>query len=81
MSHKAQSWRFKIRAQPMGSKVFLSWEGDPALLRRSRLLEVDTGKVILPNDPRWVAKGYPITLNKAERAYIWQVLASSREND
>ena len=81
LSHKAQSWRFKIRAQPMGSKVFLSWEGDPALLRRSRLLEVDTGKVILPNDPRWVAKGYPITLNKAERAYIWQVLASSREND
>lgn len=81
VSDKAQSWSFEIRAKPIGSMVFLSWEGDPALLKRSRLLEVATGKVILPSDPRWAAKGYPIVLKEAVQAYTWQVLASSREKD
>lgn len=81
INDKAQSWNFEIRAKPIGSTVFLSWEGDPALLQRSQLLEVATGKVILPSDPRWTAKGYPIVLKEAVQAYTWQVLASSQAED
>ena len=72
---KAQTWNFEIRAKPIGSKVFLSWEGNPALLKRSRLIEVTTGKTILPSDPRWTAKGYPITLKNAVQSYTWKILA------
>jgi len=71
----AHSWSFEVRANPVGSKVFLSWEGSPALLKRSQLLEVATGKIILPTDPLWTMKGYPITLNTAVQRYVWQVSA------
>ena len=58
---KAQSWSFEVRAKPVGSKVFLSWEGSPELLKRSQLIEVATGKIILPTDPLLTMKGsdYP----------------------
>ncbi|MEI6334172.1 MAG: IPT/TIG domain-containing protein [Methylococcaceae bacterium] len=71
----AHSWSFEVRANPVGSKVFLSWEGSPALLKRSRLIDVATGKIILPTDPLWAMKGYPITLKSAVQSYIWKVLA------
>ena len=72
---KAQTWNFEIRAKPIGSKVFLSWEGSPELLKRSRLVDIATGKTLLPSDPRWTAKGYPITIKNAVQAYTWKVLA------
>jgi hypothetical protein len=71
---KAQSWRFDIQAKPVGSKVFLSWEGSPALLKRSRLID-PAGKVIIPTDPRWTQKGYPVTLKKDVQHFTWKVLA------
>ena len=71
---KVQTWNFEVRAKPIGSKVFLSWEGSPALLKRSRLIEIATGKIILPSDPRWKAKGYPIKLTNAVQKYTWKVL-------
>ena len=71
----AHSWSFEVRANPVGSKVFLSWEGSPALLQRSQLLEVATGKIILPTDPLWTIKGYPLTLNAAVQRYVWKVSA------
>ena len=67
-------WHFQIHADPVGSIVYLSWEGSPALLTRSRLIEVSTGKVILANDPLWKSKGYPITLTATVQDYIWRVL-------
>ena len=67
-------WHFQIHADPVGSIVYLSWEGSPALLTRSRLIEVSTGKVILANDPLWKSKGYPITLTSTVQDYIWRVL-------
>jgi len=71
----AHSWSFEVRANPVGSKVFLSWEGSPELLKRSQLIEVATGKIILPTDPLWTMKGYPITLNATVQRYTWQVSA------
>ena len=71
----AHSWSFEVRANPVGSKVFLSWEGSPELLKRSQLLEVATGKIILPTDPLWTMKGYPLTLNAPVQSYIWKILA------
>ena len=75
LSNTVDNWRFEIRANPVGSTVFLSWEGNPALLKRSRLLDVATNTTIDPNDPRWQNKGYPIILNTAVKAYVWKVLA------
>ena len=75
VTNTVDSWRFEVRASPVGSIVFLSWEGDPALLSRSQLLEVATGKVINPTDPAWTAKGYPVTLNAPAQSYVWTVLA------
>ncbi len=75
VSNTVDNWRFEIRANPVGSTVFLSWEGNPALLKRSRLLDVATNTTIDPNDPRWQNKGYPIILNTAVKAYVWKVLA------
>ena len=70
----AHSWSFEVRANPVGSKVFLSWEGSPELLKRSQLIEVATGKIILPTDRLWAMKGYPITLKSAVQSYTWKVL-------
>ena len=75
VSNTVDSWRFEVRSSPVGSIVFFSWEGDPALLSRSQLLEVATGKVINPTDPAWTAKGYPVTLNAPAQSYVWTVLA------
>ena len=75
VTNTVDSWRFEVRSSPVGSIVFLSWEGDPALLSRSQLLEVATGKVINPTDPAWTAKGYPVTLNAPAQSYVWTVLA------
>jgi len=74
-SLKEQTWTFEVRAMPVGSKVFLSWKGSPALLKRSQLIEVATGKIIVPSDPLWAKKGYPLTLNAPAQSYIWKVSA------
>jgi hypothetical protein len=74
-SKKVDSWTFEIRANPVGSKVFLNWAGDVALLKRSRLIDAATGKVIKPSDKRWAKNGYPITLKKDVQRYVWKVLA------
>jgi hypothetical protein len=71
---KEHRWTFEVRAKPIGSKVFLSWEGSPEILKHSRLIDVATGNIILPNDARWTQKGYPITLNTAVQSYTWQYL-------
>ena len=74
VNSKAQSWKFDVQAKPVGSTVFLSWQGRPDLLKRSRLIDA-TGKVIKATDKRWTKKGYPVTLTKAVQHFTWQVLA------
>lgn len=69
-----QDWSFEVRADPLGGVVFLSWEGDAKILKRSRLIDVQTGKTIQPAAGKWTKKGYPIKLKKAVQRYVWRYL-------
>ena len=71
-------WTFEIHAQPVGSKVFLHWEGDPALLQRSRLINLQTGETLKPADSRWARKGYPVTLKTPVTRFVWRYLGAAR---
>lgn len=74
LGRQPQDWTFEVRADPIGSVVFLSWEGDAKILKRSRLIDLQTGKTIKPADKRWGKKGYPITLNNPVQRYLWRYL-------
>ena len=67
-------WTFEIKANPVGGVVFLSWEGDDKILKRSRLVDLQTGKTIQPANSRWATKGYPITLQGSLQRYVWRYL-------
>jgi hypothetical protein len=71
---KADAWTFEIHAEPVGSKVFLSWEGDRDIFKRSRLTDLATGKTIKPADSRWAKKGYPVILTGAVQRFTWRYL-------
>ena len=71
---KPQDWTFEVRADPLGGKVFLSWEGDRAILKRSRLVDLQTGKTLKPADDRWTQRGYPVTLIGTVQRYVWRYL-------
>ncbi len=69
----ATVWNVDLQADPVGSQVVLTWQGDPAILARSQLTDLLTGKVINPADPQW-AKGYPVTLSTSVRHFTWSYL-------
>jgi len=66
-------WNVDLQADPVGSQVVVTWQGDPAILARSQLTDTLTGKVINPADPQW-AKGYPVTLTTSVRHFTWRYL-------
>ena len=66
-------WNLELRSDPAGSQVVLRWEGDPAVLARSRLTDRQTGKVIDPSDPAY-ANGYPFSLTAKVRLLSWEYL-------
>ena len=41
-------WRFEVRAGQAGRKVVLRWQGPADILRRSQLVDLTTGKEIVP---------------------------------
>ena len=67
----AEQWNLELRSNPVGSQVVLRWEGDPAVLARSRLIDGKT--VIDPANPAY-ANGYPLTLKTSVRALRWEYL-------
>ncbi len=69
-----QDWSFEVRAEPVGSKVFLSWEGERRILKRSRLVDLQTGKTLKPAASRWARKGYPVTLKRPVTRFTWRYL-------
>lgn len=71
---KPVDWLFEVRADPVNNGVFLSWEGDPAILKRSRLVDVRTGSTINVAAAKWAKKGYPIQAKGTVERYIWRYL-------
>ena len=68
---KADRWDFEVRADPVGSKVVLGWEGDPAILQRSLLIDVEAGRTIVP-----AAGGYTLTLTGKSHRFTWRYLGA-----
>ena len=68
----AANWRFEVRADPPGRAVRLRWEGPPAILSRSVLLDEDTGIRYLASDPRWLEDGVPVTLYRPVSRFTWR---------
>lgn len=71
----AADWAFEIRSDRPGTQVILRWEGDPAILQRTRLIDRTSGKTINPTAKAY-ANGYPVTLTKGTRAFTWRFLGT-----
>lgn len=69
----AADWPFEIRADRPGTRVILRWEGDPTILKNSRLLDHATRETLKPTASAY-ADGYPVTLTTGTRAFIWRFL-------
>jgi len=69
---QAGQWLMDLRADPVGSQVVLTWEGDPAILANSRLLDGAT-VIDLANYP----DGYPLTLSGKVRRLTWEYLGGN----
>ena len=67
------AWNVGIQADPVGSQVVLIWQGEPAILARSQLKDLLTGKIINPTDPQW-ANGYTMTRATSVRHFTWSYL-------
>jgi hypothetical protein len=68
---QAGQWALDLRADPVGTQVVLTWEGDPAILANSRLLDGAT-VINLANYPN----GYPLTLSGKVRRLVWEYLGA-----
>lgn len=67
-------WPFELRASKIGSTVHLRRDGDAAILRRSLLIDVDSGAQIKGDDPRWSGNGLSVNVDKNVKKYIWRYL-------
>jgi len=67
------TWTFELRTSPTGGKVFITWQGDPAILKRSRLVDLQTGRIVEPT-ARAYAQGYPVVLKAGVQRYRWRYL-------
>ncbi len=74
LGNPPQDWTFEVRADPIGGVAFIRWEGDTEVLRRSRLIDLQTGKTIQPAAANWAGKGYPIPLKNPVQRYTWRYL-------
>ncbi|MBK1644078.1 hypothetical protein CKO25_05310 [Thiocapsa imhoffii] len=70
----AGDWPFEIRADRPGGQVVLRWEGDAAVLGRSRLIDHRTRQIINPTAKQFATNGYPVTLTTGSHAFTWRFL-------
>lgn len=67
----AADWTFQIRADRPDTPVILRWEGPPAVLNRSQLIDPTVRKPIKLKD---YPDGYPVTLTNGNRTLTWRYL-------
>lgn len=71
--NRPMDWAFELRGSPRGGKVFITWQADPAVLKRCRLVDRRTGQTIDPTVPVY-AQGYPVALKSSPQRYLWRYL-------
>ena len=64
-------WKLELRSDTVPANLVLRWEGDPAILAHSRL--IDGKRVIDPANPAY-AQGYHLTLTTKVRTLTWEYL-------
>lgn len=74
---KPTTWTMELRADPGNIHAILSWEGDPRILERSRLRDLQTGQIINLQDHRF-AKIYPIEMKGKVQRLTWEFLGIPR---
>ena len=67
----ADAWRFEIRTDRTGYAMRLRWEGPPAVLACSTLVDEDTGARYPADDPRTFQDGAPVTMTAPVRHFSW----------
>lgn len=70
----AADWTFTVRVDRPGTPVLLRWVGDPAILRRTRLIDSAVRKPIRPQD---YPDGYPVTLSNGTATFTWRYLGQA----
>lgn len=78
LTEATPSWTFEIRANPIGDKVYLRWEGDPAALKGSTLTNVATGQIIKVSDPKFITAGAPIVMTSGVQRFVWKFQKAPR---
>ncbi len=73
----AANWRFEIRTDTAGRVVQLRWEGPEEVLRRSELLDEDTGARYKVSRQRYVEDGIPVTMTTPVRHFTWRYAGRS----
>jgi len=67
---RLDEWRFEVRSNRSG-KFVLRWQAPATVLRRSVLIDVDSGAII----PLWRAqRPYSFDMKEGKREFIWRVL-------
>lgn len=64
------TWTFEVRTHTPGIPAVLTWEGPADVLRRSRIKEVASGKVLTEDCA--AVKSLPVALKKEPVALIWE---------
>ena len=64
---RLMNWRFEVRSSDPGARVELRWEGPAGRLRRSRLVDGETGEVIRPGRDG----SYAFTMTGPSRRFRW----------
>ena len=67
----ADAWRFEIRTDRTGYAMRLRWEGPPAVLACSTLVDEDTGARYPADDPRTFQDGAPVSMTAPVRHFSW----------
>lgn len=73
-------WPFELRASQIGSTVYLRYEGDPEIIKRSQLIDAATGKAISPASQIWTSQGLAIKVNATVTKFIWRYLGPQAGN-
>lgn len=63
-------WKFEVRTHTPGIKAKLSWEGDQAILERSRLKNGKDGAVLVENCAK--VSSHSIDLHGKRTTFIWE---------
>lgn len=71
------AWQFAIRTHTPDIPAELTWEGPADVLRRSRIKEADSGKVLVEDCA--AVSSLPVMLKKEGLAFVWEYQAAEKK--